>query len=159
METIMSKQPLPDVSPLEAHLGFWMRFISNQVSGNFEKLLRQRDMSVSEWVVMRTLYQRDGVSHAELQFTLGMTKGATSKIVSRLETRSLLERRLAEHGSRDQLLTLTADGNQLLPELAAIADQNDEWFFGHLPKQQREELTRIMQALGLHHQITQVPVD
>lgn len=155
----MSSTPLPNVSPLEAHLGFWMRFISNQVSGNFEKLLKQKDTSVSEWVVMRTLYQRDGVSHAELQFTLGMTKGATSKIVSRLETRGLIERRIAEPGARDQLLTLSNRGNQLLPELAALADKNDELFFGHLPRRQRAELTAALKVLGLHHQITQIPVD
>ncbi|MDP3516972.1 MAG: MarR family winged helix-turn-helix transcriptional regulator [Pseudohongiella sp.] len=155
----MSQYKLPSVSPLEAHLGFWMRFISNQVSGNFEKLLKSRDISVSEWVVMRTLYQREGVSHAELQFTLGMTKGATSKIVSRLEARALVERRISQRSGRDQLLTLTTEGNQLLPILAAIADRNDDLFFGHLPKKQRAELRQVLQALGLQHQITQAPVD
>lgn len=149
------KSVLPDVSPLEAHLGFWMRFISTQVSGNFQKLLKEQNISVAEWVVMRTLYQRDGVSHAELQFTLGMTKGATSKILSRLETRSLVERRQAEPGARDQLLTLTHNGNQVLPELAALADKNDNLFFGHLPKKQRSELRALLQALGLHHQMTE----
>ncbi|MDP2380820.1 MAG: MarR family winged helix-turn-helix transcriptional regulator, partial [Pseudohongiella sp.] len=154
VETIMSQYKLPSVSPLEAHLGFWMRFISNQASGNLDKLLKPHDISVSEWVVMRTLYQRDGVSHAELQFTLGMTKGATSKIVSRLEARVLIERRISQRSGRDQLLTLTADGNQLLPILAAIADKNDDLFFGHLPKKQRAELRQVLQALGLQHQIT-----
>lgn len=150
-------QPLPDISPLETHLGFWMRFISNQVSGNFQKLLQQHDMSVAEWVLMRTLYQRDGVSHAELQFTLGMTKGATSKIVSRLENKSLVERHQAEPGTRDQLMTLTARGNQLLPVLAELADKNDELFFGHLPKKMRSELTALLKTLGLHHQLKGVP--
>ncbi|PPD42682.1 MAG: MarR family transcriptional regulator [Methylobacter sp.] len=152
------KKPSPaTTNPLDAHLGFWLRFVSNQVSGRFEKLLEAHDISVTEWVAMRALYQRSDVTHAELIGALGMTKGAASKIISRLESKALAVRRLADDRAREQVLCLTETGDRLVPQLAALADDNDAFFFGHLSDAQRLELMNLMKGLVSHHQLKQVP--
>ena len=115
-------------SELESHLGFWLRFVSNHVSSRFAKLLEVHEISVTEWVALRTLYQRSDATHAELINALGMTKGAASKVISKLESKSLAERQLAEDSARAQTLRLTKKGNQLVPLLANLADENDAHF-------------------------------
>ena len=144
-------------SPLEAHLGFWLRFVSNHVSIRFAQLLEEKGVTVTEWVALRTLWSQDETTHAALILALGMTKGAASKVVSRLEEKGLAERQLAEGRAREQCLALTAAGKALVPKLAALADTNEEHFFGHLPAAERQALTQAMQALVLHHQLKEIP--
>lgn len=150
-----NKQSAP--SPLEAHLGFWLRFVSNHVSRRFQQLLEEKDVTVTEWVALRTLWSQDETTHAELIQALGMTKGAASKVVSRLEEKCLAERLLADGRAREQSLSLTAAGRALVPQLAALADANDAHFFGHLPAAERVALALAMQALVQHHQLKDIP--
>ncbi len=144
-------------SPLEAHLGFWLRFVSNHVSIRFQQLLEEKGVTVTEWVALRTLWSQDETTHAELIQALGMTKGAASKVVSRLEEKGLAARQLADGRAREQCLALTAAGKALVPKLAALADTNDDHFFGHLPAKERQALTQAMQALVQHHQLKEIP--
>ena len=144
-------------APLEAHLGFWLRFVSNHVSTRFQALLEARGVTVTEWVALRTLLTQRETSHAALITALGMTKGAASKVISRLEEKGLAQRQLAEGRAREQVLVLTAQGRALVPRLAALADANDAHFFGHLPAPERQALMDTMQALVQHHQLKEVP--
>ena len=154
------KQPSPPspVSPLDAHLGFWMRFVSNQVSAEFARAVEARGVSVSEWVALRTLYDAPEATHASLVAALGMTKSAVSKIVSRLQERNLVTRASHEADARAQVLALTRAGRALVPALARDADANDERFFGHLSAKQRRELMALLQQMVQLHQPGQVPV-
>lgn len=149
------KPPAP--SPLVAHLGFWLRFVSNHVSARFQALLQEKDVTVAEWVAVRTLWSQDATTHAELIRALGVTKGAASKLVSRLEQKGLATRQLAAGSAREQSLRLTAAGRRLVPQLAALAHANDAHFFGHLSVTERQALARAMRALVQHHQLHDIP--
>lgn len=157
-ETAMKKPQKTDASHLEDHLGYWLRFVSNHVSRRFQQLLEAEGTSVTEWVALRALFEQVETSHAELIQRLGMTKGAASKIVSRLEEKGLAQRRPAETVQRGQVLGLTRTGKALVPRLAALADQNDAHFFGHLPAGQRKALREIMETLVVHHQLKEIPI-
>lgn len=83
-------------------------------------------------MALRTLWAQQQAGHAALIQALGMTKGAASKLVSRLEQKGLAERQLAGGRAREQSLVLTASGKVLVPKLAKLADANDEHLFGCL---------------------------
>jgi DNA-binding MarR family transcriptional regulator len=146
------------VSPLDAHLGFWMRFVSNQVSAEFARAVEARGVSVSEWVALRTLFDAPESTHGALVAALGMTKGAVSKVVSRLQDKGLVTRAAHDADARAQLLALTRAGRALVPALARDADANDQRFFGHLSAKQRRELMALLQEMVRVHQLVQVPV-
>lgn len=152
--------PVPHSSPssLDSHLGFWLRYVSNHVSARFQKLLEAQDISVTEWVALRALFDRDETTHAALIGALGMTKGAASKIVSRLEERGLASRRQAKGDAREQALGLTHKGRALVPRLAALADDNDAHCFDHLAVHEREALMRLLRTYVAHHGLDSVPV-
>jgi len=154
----MSKKAIANASSLETHAGFWLRFVSNHVSARFQAQIEEQDISISEWVAMRTLFDRDETSNAVLIKALGMTKGAASKIVSRLEAKGLAVRQLVEGSGREQTLSLTDAGSALVPRLAAIADENDEHFFGHMSQRQRSDLMRLLSGLVAHHQLHELPI-
>ncbi|MYM40199.1 MarR family winged helix-turn-helix transcriptional regulator [Duganella qianjiadongensis] len=153
----MTTQASLPPSPLDAHLGFWLRFVSNHVSLRFQKLLEGEGVTVTEWVALRTLWAQDDSSHAALIAALGMTKGAASKVITRLEEKGLAERQLVDGRAREQSLRLTSKGRQLVPQLAQLADQNDAHFFAHLPAGQQQALMATLQALVSHHQLKELP--
>jgi DNA-binding MarR family transcriptional regulator len=154
----MKRNPRSAVSPLDAHLGFWLRFVSNHVSARFSLLVEGEGSTVTEWVALRVLFDNTQTTHAELIQALGMTKGAASKVVTRLEQKGLARRELAEGSAREQVLRLTPQGRALVPRLAALADQNEEHFFGHMRAGERRALMTAFQTLVAHHHLKEVPV-
>lgn len=151
--------PAKPASSLDAHLGFWLRYVSNNVSGRFRRLLEAQGATVTEWVALRTLYDRPETATAELIAALGMTKSAASKVISRLEEKGWAQRALAGTGAREQVLGLTKAGRAIVPVLAAQADANEAHFFGHLPEAQRAELVQVFQGLVAHHRLQEVPLE
>lgn len=147
------------MSELESHLGYWLRFVSNHVSNAFRAKVEARGVSVSEWVVLRQLYAGQHTAAGCIAAAVGMTKGALSKIVARLEQKRLIERTVDTLDRRQQGLTLTASGRALVPALARCADENDVEFFGHLSPQARRELLELLRELVRHHRLESVPVD
>jgi DNA-binding MarR family transcriptional regulator len=147
------------VSGLESHLGYWLRFVSNHVSHSFRKKVEARGVTVSEWVVLRELYRLGRTTPGALVQEIGMTKGAISKLLDRLEGKRLIARAVLEHDRRHQEIELLPSGLALVPQLAKLADRNDEEFFGDLPREVREELIRVMQQIVRTHGLKTVPVD
>jgi DNA-binding MarR family transcriptional regulator len=147
------------ISPLEAHLGYWLRFVSNQVSHSFSLKLAERGVTVAEWVVLRELYECKAMAPSALAERIGMTRGAISKLADRLEAKVLLTRAISEEDRRYQALMLTAKGRALLPKLAALADQNDVAFFGHLDAAEQEKIKHAMRGIVRRHGLRSVPVD
>ena len=150
--------PTEPVSPLEVHIGFWLRYVSNQVSHAFAERLEQRGISVAEWVMLRELFDGDMIPSA-LAERLGMTRGGVSKLADRLTAKALIARRPNGHDRRYQALALTADGQALVPELARIADENDADFFGHLSADQRNSIETIMRDIVQRRGLRTVPTE
>jgi DNA-binding MarR family transcriptional regulator len=155
----VSATPAKPASELEAHLGFWLRFVSNHVSGRFQRLMEDNGVSVTEWVALRQICAAKEAAPAQLIAALGMTKGAVSKIVDRLETRGLVQRKTVEQDARARVIVLTESGEKLVPHLASLADQNDEAFFGHLSRAERDALMKTLKTLVQFHQLKQVPLE
>src|SRR6185312_3750534 len=128
----------PTVSELTAHLGFWLRAVSNHVSHAFARKVAAEDVTVAEWVMMRALYGKDPMAPSRLADEMRMTRGAITKLADRLIDKTLIVRKASRDDGRAQTLALTARGSDLVPKLAALADRNDAEFFGQLtPAEQR----------------------
>lgn len=159
MPSAPQERPSQRVSSLETHLGYWLRFVSNHVSTAFATKLAARSVTVAEWVMLRELYERDVVAPSTLADSLNMTRGGVSKLVERLCARSLVTRDTGPGDQRYQQLRLTDAGRELVPQLAAIADQNDAEFFGHLTPEDRQQLQATLEDIVRRRQLTTVPVD
>jgi len=135
------------IAPLEAHLGYWLRFVSNHVSAAFAAKLEAQGVSVAEWVILRELYDRTAAPPSELATLTGMTRGAITKIVDRLAAKSLAHRTPSPEDGRSQAVALTHAGRALTPKLAALANRNDEEFFGHLKRSERDIVEAVMRGI------------
>jgi len=155
----MKSSPAPNlpVGDLKKHVGFWLRFVSNHVSHAFARKLLASGVTVAEWVVMREMFDDEETSPGVLAERIGMTRGGVSKLVDRLVTKKLAARRNRSDDRRFQSIALTAAGRRLLPQLAALADQNDEEFFHSLSSGERTALIATMKKLVRAHSLQALP--
>jgi len=144
---------------LESHLGYWLRRVSNHVSGAFARALQTRHISVAEWVVICQVQGRPGITPGELAEMLDLTRGAVSKVIDKLEAKRWIARSTKPQDGRVQLLSLTRLGTRILPELTEIADQNDRQFFEGLDPGERTTLRRLLGKLTELHQIRDMPIE
>lgn len=162
METDLARRPrlrstaAPD---LESHLGYWLRRVSNQVSGAFARALQTKQISVAEWVVMCHVQRYPGITPGEVAEMLDLTRGAVSKVIGKLEAKRWIARSTKQQDGRVQLLSLTHLGRRILPELAEIADRNDRQFFEGLDAEERAILRRLLAKLTELHQIRAIPIE
>lgn len=149
----------PPTSALEVHLGYWLRLVSNEVSRVFERELQKRDISVAEWAAINLLAAGTGLTPAKLAAAMGMTRGAISKVLGKLEAKKLVSRAVSPLDNRVQLLTLTKQSRRILPRLGHIADGNDRHFFAALNLDEKAALRNLLQKVAAAHQMSRVPVE
>lgn len=150
---------MPDeVSNLQAHIGYWLRFVSNHVSQAFKFKVEARGVTVAEWVLLRAMLEAGESNPSELADRLGMTRGAISKLVERLCKKKLVRRSAVKADRRFQTVALTAAGRRLVPVLARLADENDREFFGHLDRQDAAWLVSMLDEVARRQGWRDVPV-
>jgi DNA-binding MarR family transcriptional regulator len=151
--------PLPAPNPLESHLGYWMRFVSNHVSGSFREKAEARGVTVAEWVALRTLFHLGDAGLGEVAAAMGADPGAASRLVDRLAKKGLARRERGKADRRAVSIALTAEGRDLVPRVARDADRNDAAFFGSLSGRDRAHLRRILAALVDLNGLTAKPLE
>lgn len=141
------------ISGLEDHLGYWLRFVSNAVSHAFSLKLEAEGVTVAEWVMLRELWDEKQIAPSALAQKMGMTRGAISKLVERLEAKELIAREHETGDRRYQSIALTRSGRAIVPRLAELADLNDAEFFGQLDDGRKRELLALLQEVVSQQQL------
>jgi DNA-binding MarR family transcriptional regulator len=147
------------VSDLKAHIGFWLRFVSNHVSHRFAVKVAGSGVTVAEWVVLREMFDTEVTSPSALAKVTGLSRGAVSKLIERLREKKLLTRIEAAQDRRFQDVSLTAAGRALVPRLAALADENDEQYFSHLSSEERDRLVATLKTLVDVNKLNKIPIE
>ena len=146
-------------SALELHLGFWLRRVSNHVSGTFGKALQAKQVSVAEWVVLSHVDEHPEIRPADLAETIGLTRGAISKVLDKLEDKKWITRKILETDNRGQMLHLTQQGRRVLPELREIANRNDRRFFDCLNAREKAMFGQLLRKLTISNELSDIPVE
>jgi DNA-binding MarR family transcriptional regulator len=147
------------VSDLKAHIGFWLRSVSNHVSHAFARKLLKSDVTVAEWVVLREMYGREDMSPSKVADLTGMTRGAASKLIDRLVAKNMILREERSDDRRYQDICLTAAGAKIVPSLAALAERNELEFFAALTAPERQTLLAILRKLVQAHDLHKLPTE
>jgi len=154
-----SKDSAMTVSDLKMHVGFWLRFVSNHVSHAFARKLQKSGVTVAEWVILREMFDEEEIIPSTIAERIGMTRGGVSKLVDRLVSKGFVTRHERSDDRRFQSIALTVPGRRLVPNLAALADQNDEQFFHPLSARERAALIATMKKLVLAHGLQSLPTE
>jgi DNA-binding MarR family transcriptional regulator len=144
---------------LDRHLGYWLRLVSNRVSGAFTRALELRHLSAAEWVALNLIERGPDTSPAILADAMGMTRGAVTKVLDKLETKDWISRTTSPADGRVQLISPTRTGSRMLPGLTKSADDNDAHFFDALDADEKATLQKLLRKLAAVHELKSTPVD
>ena len=150
-EPLKKQEMRQKIGEMDAFLGYWLRLVSNQITASFQQRLSEKKVSVAEWLALRFLYSHAPCSLTTLAKEMGMNKGAVSRLAQSLEERHLIKRTVTANDHRLFSIELTADGVELVPALAEIAEQNDLHFFGHLSKKELESTFELLKDMVNRH--------
>jgi DNA-binding MarR family transcriptional regulator len=149
-----------EAGQLTAHIGFQMRLVSNSVSQAFARKLQASGVTVAEWVVLREMYGGDDTTSPSVVAQLtGLSRGAVSKLISRLLAKGLVTRKESAGDRRYQDIELRPAAITMVPKLAKLADENDEEFFGVLSQSELDALTRILKKTAALHKLSKMPIE
>ncbi len=137
----------PATPLLETHLGYWLRQAAGQATAEFARALQARQVSVAEWSALSRIHDHPNITPSELADTLGMTRGAVSKVLDKLDAKGWISRRTTPGDQRVQQLSHTPDGGDILPSLADVADRS-EAFFSCLSDKEKTQLRAILPKLA-----------
>ena len=151
----MNKEP----SELKSHIGYRLRAVSNAVSHSFAKKLVSCEVTVAEWVILREMYDKsETISSSIIADLTGLTRGAVSKLIDRLVHKNLVIRTESTTDRRYHEIKLSTKAKELIPILAAIADENDKTFFSSLSDNEQKILMNILIKLSEIHQLNTTPI-
>lgn len=140
----MKQKPISD---LEDHLGYWLRCLSNFVSERFEARLAAEGVTVAQWVVLRSLFGRGPLTLNAAAALIGVDSSTLSRMVERLVHKDWVRRVTDPEDRRSVQVSLTPEGARRVPELAALADENDAEFFGTLSDERKLEFLNTIKDL------------
>ena len=141
---------MPSPSKLSDHTGYWLRILSNHVSGSFAARLGKHGVSVPQWNLLRVAYDREGATSTELAEALDTDPGALSRMIDRMILGGWVVRKESVSDRRAVAVSLTERGRKLVPELAREADENDRAFFGGLGGEEEAFLATIHKLLRIN---------
>jgi MarR family transcriptional regulator, transcriptional regulator for hemolysin len=88
-----------------------------------------------------------------------LSRGAVSKLISRLLEKGLVTRRESRSDRRYQDVELTKAAIALVPTWAKLADENDKEFFGAISTAERETLRAMLERIVTLHKLTTMAID
>ena len=107
---------------------------------------RPADLSVQQFRALLFVYRRPGCSLSQVAEHVGLTLPSTSKLIDRLVTRTLIDRRPLAHNRRRMALSLTPLGQATLEEAQrATRVRLSEQLSALSP----DELAAVMRGLSL----------
>ncbi|MFO1003902.1 MAG: MarR family transcriptional regulator [Planctomycetaceae bacterium] len=151
--------PRRSTSNLDDHAGYWLRYVSNHVSHAFAQKVEAKGVTVAEWVLLRQIYEAVAANPSQLAVSVGMTRGAVSKLIERLCRKKLVARSHSDCDRRFQTVELTAAGKLMVPVLARMADENDHEFFGHLKPDEKTSLIELLRDIVRQHGWKDLPIE
>ncbi|MEM7303777.1 MAG: MarR family transcriptional regulator [Pseudomonadota bacterium] len=136
---------------LDAHLPALLYALTAKIGQHaLRESAKPLKMDMCEWRVVQIL-GRDGASSInEVADRISMDRGGTSRAISRLEDRGILNRLADKNDRRRSKVALTNKGKNLQEEIAEFANKREELLAEPLSK---KELDALILLLGkLDHQ-------
>lgn len=129
------------------YLSYLLAQASYAVYKEFDAQVRAAGLSSTEWRVLATLSDGDGLTVGELAREVLAQQPTLTKLVDRMERAGLVERRGDETDGRRTLVFETARGRARVAPLLARAKAHERTALAAFPRPQAEALKQALRAL------------
>ena len=129
-------------------LGFLLNRLLREVIKREQPILQKRDLDMWDYVVLTALGAGPSPTQSELAVLTGRDKTRLIGNLDRLEERGLLSRTPDPSDRRNRIVTLTAEGKQLLVACRADIRAMEEDLLAGVEARDRTGFERVLLALA-----------
>lgn len=112
-----------DLVPLDDHLCFGLYSAHMAVQRAYKPVLDALGLTYPQYLVMVTLWQRDGMAVGEIARHLSLESSTLTPLLQRLETAGLLHRRRDPENERRVVISLSETGKALRAQAHCVTDE------------------------------------
>lgn len=113
----------------------------------FRQMIRPHDLTVIEWYILRSLYERDGQHASELARAVGRAATSFTPNLDKLQNKGLIERRPDRTDRRAVRIYLTELGKELREDVLDSAREIDETIEGLFTQDEYMEFQNALARL------------
>lgn len=135
---------------VDNYLAYLLARTSQLVSQEFQQELEERQVPTMHWRVLVTLH--DGPMHLTDLAKIVLEKQPTmSKIIDRMEKLGLVQRQTGVADRRSTLVSITADGRQMVKPLMRLARKHEREVLAPLGEDNARVLLEVLRKLIAMH--------
>lgn len=128
-------------------LGFLLSRASNAMSAHLNNLLRNKgiDLPHSQYIVLKSLYDEDGISQQELAEKIYKDTAAVKRTLDILENKGLVQR--IPVSMKKNSIIITQQGKELMPEVMDCLKRSKQFVLSGISKQEYKLFEDILERI------------
>ncbi len=138
---------------LHNSFAFWLSRLTSVMQENFNRRLEEFQVSWPQWMLLNALDNDMGHTPAQIAVCLGIDRSAITRLVDRLENKSLVIREHDKLDRRSVNIFMTPQGKRVIGQLNALAYEHQQHFLSQLHSSEcralKGELQKMLRAGGL----------
>ncbi len=129
------------------NVGCMIGKVYQKLTSQLEAALKEAglDITASEYLVLRVLYNRDGLQQCEIVDTLGKDKASVCRTVAALARKGLVDTEQVSHKCLRVWLSLL--GRDLQPAILAVACERHQALVSVVPDGDMEVFVRVLNQI------------
>jgi DNA-binding MarR family transcriptional regulator len=132
---------------LENQLCHRLYMASNRIIRNYREPLIKLDLTYPQYIVMMALWEKDGITIAELLEKTSIDGGAMTQILKKMTDKSLLSIVKDEDDKRRKVIKLEPHGDELRHQAASIPDKI-KCSFSQITDQEAQKLIELLDKVN-----------
>ncbi len=136
-----------DMSGLSRMSGFNVRMLDLRIMKSFSERIAETGLTPAAATVVLVVESNPGIALGKLADALLVKRPNMTKLVKRLESRSLVQRRGDTNDKRSISLVLTAGGHRLAKKLRTLQAQADAFAMAALKPAERAQFVDFVQRI------------
>lgn len=129
---------------------FWISRLANVMQDEFNQRLQEQGISWPQWMVMNVLHHELASTPAVIADCIGIDRSAVTRLLDRLEKKSLIEREHDKVDRRSVKVHLTDEGKQQVREVNALAAKHQNRFLDSLHSTEHRAFKGCIQRMLRH---------
>lgn len=129
-------------------LGWHIAVLGRKMASHLDSELKRYNLKIAYWPTLFLLWEQEGLSQTELAQACMTEHYTTTRVLDKLESLGLIERRSDPDSRRTFRIYLTAQGRELEKPLTKIAREVNGHYLGRLSPQEQTDFLRMLQQIN-----------
>lgn len=133
---------------LRRNISLKLAIIARQMRAHFDEAVAELGVTRSQWTVIVVVSGKPGVTQRVVAEALEISEASAGRLIDRLVTEGLVERRPKEDDKRAHAVFLTEAGEKLTGKLAELGRQSETSAFDGISDEDLRKLEELLEAIA-----------